>query len=599
MSNLLEQASLVMIPSGYKEDVVYSEIPLDGSGDMTFTRASDGTRINSQGLVEVVPWNLVQNSENFDAVWTKYNGATVTVNAITAPNGTTTADLLIAGATQEVYSANMSKVAEELYYTFSCYAKLYNTNVFKITASDFSTSGVDGSFNLSTVTATYVTGATWSNSSASIESVGNGWYRCILTSKTPATTGLYLSLYTSGTNSVSGVYIWGAQVNIGSTAKPYFPTTDRLNVPRLTYQNGGGGCPSLLLEKQSTNLVTYSEQFDATASWSYSECSVTANQTTSPDGTQNADKLVENSANTIHEIYQGLTLTGGTTYTNTIYAKSAERTQIAINFVSGGFGQGSQVIANLSDGTLGTITNYGGVTGSTATITNVGDGWYRISLTMTPVSTTTFYADYSPAVNGNAFYQGNGTSGIYIYGAQIEASSYATSYIPTTSSSATRVADACYKTGISSLIGQTEGTIFVDFVVNGQTTAPNAVNIYNNDYSALTTSTNAITYSDGLISCFTFRGNGTYGTININASGYTIGERIKLAYRYKSGDFAFYINGVQKGTSSATLTFNGTKSEIYLNALNVYYGYPDAVQYNQFVQFATALTNAELQALTA
>jgi hypothetical protein len=59
MSNLLEQASLVMIPSGYKEDVVYSEIPLDGSGDLQFTRSSNGTRVNSAGLVEVVPWNLV------------------------------------------------------------------------------------------------------------------------------------------------------------------------------------------------------------------------------------------------------------------------------------------------------------------------------------------------------------------------------------------------------------------------------------------------------------------------------------------------------------------------------------------------------------
>jgi hypothetical protein len=92
MSNLLSQASLVMIPSGYKEDVVYSQIPTNGNGDLSFTRASNGTRVNSAGLVEVVAWNLAQQSETFDnASWTKVN-TTITANNTTAPNGTTTAD---------------------------------------------------------------------------------------------------------------------------------------------------------------------------------------------------------------------------------------------------------------------------------------------------------------------------------------------------------------------------------------------------------------------------------------------------------------------------------------------------------------------------
>ena len=72
--SLLEQASLVLIPSGYKEDTVYSVIPSNGSGDLSFTRASDGTRINSDGLVENTPWNLFQQSETFEnASWTKNN----------------------------------------------------------------------------------------------------------------------------------------------------------------------------------------------------------------------------------------------------------------------------------------------------------------------------------------------------------------------------------------------------------------------------------------------------------------------------------------------------------------------------------------------
>jgi hypothetical protein len=87
MSTLLEQASLVMIPSGYKEDVVYSQIPLDGSGDLSFTRSSNGTRVNSAGLVEVVSWNLFEYSQSFtNGVWVgvnaSYSGDTLTGAAV-------------------------------------------------------------------------------------------------------------------------------------------------------------------------------------------------------------------------------------------------------------------------------------------------------------------------------------------------------------------------------------------------------------------------------------------------------------------------------------------------------------------------------------
>ena len=594
-----------MIPSGYKEDVVYSQIPTDGSGDLSFTRASNGTRVNSAGLVEVCPWNLFQQSEDFsNAAWTKTN-TTVTSNSITAPNGTLTADLIVpANATDGVIvQASLSFIVGTS-YSLSVYGKKedFNFLLLALPSAAFPTSNRVALFDLNNGT---IASSTQSGTGAVITDVGNGWYRCSITIAATATTSANVVVaarssnnLTSLGNGTDGVYIWGAQLNTGAL-KPYFPTTDRLNVPRLTYQNGGGGCPSLLLEKQSTNLVLHSEQFDATASWSYSGCSVTANQTISPDGTQNADKLVENSSNTIHEIYQGLTLTSGTAYTNTIYAKSAERTQIAINFVSGGFGQGSQVIANLSTGTIGTVTNYGGVTGSTATITNVGNGWYRISLTMTPVSTTTFYADYSPAVNGNAFYQGNGTSGIYIWGSQIEASSYPTSYIPTTSSSATRVADACYKTGISSLIGSTSGAIFMD------------INNPNPSQYLGTPPANTIF---GSINSGDYQNNfhfTTYG-VNIylycNASGgalqAAIGttmpttSKIKMAVTYTNSAIKFFLNGVLVGTDTS-FTLPSSMSRVDIGHMG---GQPDSQRMrgsvNEFLLFTTALTDAEAIALT-
>ena len=572
MSDLLNSASLVMIPSGYKEDVVYSQIPTSGAGDLSFTRASNGTRVNSAGLVEVCPWNLVQNSENFDAIWTKYNGATVTVDAISAPNGTTTADLLIAGANQEVYSANMPKVAEELYYTFSCYAKLYNTNVFKMTASDFSTSGVDASFNLSTITATYVTGATWSNSSASIESVGNGWYRCILTSKSPATAGLYLSLYTSGTNSVSGAYIWGAQVNIGATAKPYFPTTDRLNVPRLTYQKGGGGCPSLLLEKQSTNLVTYSEDF-SNAVYTKRNSTIGSNVTTSPDGTTNADKIQEDTSNNRHDIYTDFTCTNGVTYTQTIFAKQGERRYCFMSFGTAILNAGDSFF-DLQDGVV--VSSPSGVTSS---IENMGNGWYRCRITTTCSSNGTGYFVNGPAnTSSNYIYQGVSGYGIYIWGVQIEQSSYPTSYIPTTSSSATRVADV-YSRSLSSIAS---GTAFINITDNVAVGTP-GTHLYG-----------PFSITGASLGLHLSRPNNARLRLWTQASAnvfQTTETNLKLAMTWDGTNVNVYQNGVKVVTNYAYALTN-------VNSLSSSTNLESSATIAEIVLFNSVLTDAEAIALT-
>jgi len=276
MSDLLNSASLVMIPSGYKEDVVYSQIPTDGSGDLSFTRASNGTRINSAGLVEVVPWNLIDNSQTFSS-WSKVqisgNTVTVTDNFTTAPDGTQTA-------------------AKVVFATFDSTGQIFQDYVLAPTQ------------NLTTTLYAKVPSGTKQayfgfydgNLKTQLKTLTTEWQRIEYTDSIDAGTIRACWFYGNGGASNVEIHLWGGQVNVGSTAKPYFPTTDRLNVPRLTYQNGGGGCPSLLLEKQSTNLITYSEQFD-NASWnkitsgSASLPVVTANYAISPDGTQNADRV--------------------------------------------------------------------------------------------------------------------------------------------------------------------------------------------------------------------------------------------------------------------------------------------------------------------
>ena len=568
MSDLLNSASLVMIPSGYKEDVVYSQIPTDGSGDLSFTRASNGTRINSAGLLEVCPWNLVEQSETFGVLpWNSNAGGTVDNNATTAPNGTTTADRLNCTSSGASGLYQIFNTISGQSYTSSIYIKNDSNSTDILLGTDAFPSTANIRYNPSTNTIISVGSAI---TSSSVENVGNGWYRVIFSYVVTGSFNAFVIYSVSLTT--NSLFVWGAQSNYGSTAKPYFPTTDRLNVPRLTYQNGGGGCPSLLLEKQSTNLNLYSQDLTNAAyptGGSGGTVTTTANYGISPDGTQNATRIQisrNTGASSYAEIYQRVSVTVGVTYTLSFYAKSLSGTPTLITAFNDGY---FNEVTFTTDWVKYTYTFV--ATGA------FGSGFNL--LTYTPFTNTSASAD------------------LLVWGVQLEASSYPTSYIPTTSSSATRVADECSKTGISSLIGQTEGTIFLDFVLNDNLNS-NYINIYNNQKDASAVSVVAMQFNGDTFVAYTFRGNGTFDSIQLSASGYGIGQRMKIAYRYKSGDFALYINGVQKGTSSATMTFNGTKSEIYLHDPTVYFAYQGAVQFNEFVQFATALSNADLQALT-
>ncbi len=567
MSDLLNKASLVMIPSGYKEDVVYSAIPTDGSGDLSFTRASNGTRINSAGLVEDCPWNLLGYSEEFNnAAWDKV-GTTITANATTAPNGTNTADNLIPsnGTQLSWVLQNFTSVVGST-YTISLYVKSTDYSFVQITGSTGFLSEYQN-FNISTGAL-----ATGSGGTATITSVGNGWYRITysLTCISTGTTNRFIiTVQDSGTaarlasctgNGTKFVSIWGAQLNIGSTAKPYFPTTDRLNVPRLTYQNGGGGCPSLLLEKQSTNLLLRSEEFDNAA---YTQAAGvggsitrTANYGISPDGTQNADRLQFTRGTTYAELYQRVLTTIGTTYTLSFWAKSLSGTPKLYTAWNGAY---ANEVTFTTDWVRYTYT---------FTATGISSGINFITFSSLPTTST--------------------TADILVWGAQLEASSYATSYIPTTSASATRVADACSKTGISSLIGQTEGVLFVD--VNYETIA--GISMF---LSIRPNATNKIeVYRDGQTIYGDILGNSV--SVILSKSSSPVG-RYKIALAYKSGQTALYINGTSVATSATAFSFASSLADLFVN-LRSGGTLTEQAFYNEALLFPTRLNNSELVSLT-
>jgi hypothetical protein len=569
MSTLLEQASLVMIPSGYKEDVVYSQIPINGSGDMAFTRASNGTRINSAGLVEVCPWNMLSNSEQFTSAngWfasiTGGSTATQTSDYGVAPNGTTTADRIQLALNGQPYADWVSfptlPIVVGQVYTYSIYMK--------------SLSGTPTIYFF------------YDGVSSINKTLTTDWVRYEHTF-TATNTSIYPRfLLQAGSSSSADLLAWGYQLNIGATAKPYFPTTDRLNVPRLTYQNGGGGCPSLLLEKQSTNVLLNSEDLN---SWLKLDTSVTSNSTTSPDGTQNADTVTATGSGSLqHLIYQNLAFTSGTAYTMSVFAKANTSNFIQLVF-AGDFINNNYANFNLSNGTI-TASAF-----VTAKIENYGNGWYRCSISATAGASNTnsqiIYLINSGTASRAQSFTANGES-VYLWGGQFEAGSYATSLINTTSSSATRVADACFKTGISSLIGQTEGTALLDFQFNGQAESI----IMDIAASGLSPQNRIILYQPSATIVQFIVLDNNVEQVNIASSSYSVGQRLKVGIAYKSNDFAFYINGVQIGTDSSGSVPATSRIDIG-NRQDV--AYPASITVNEFYLSKTRLTNAELASLT-
>ena len=552
MSDLLNSASLVMIPSGYKEDTVFSAIPTDGSGDLSFTRASNGTRVNSAGLVEVCPWNLVQQSETFDnASWAKNTGGTstvtVTANSGIAPNGTTTADRIqltrdSLGFAQVIQTVTTTTSQS---YTFSVYLK-------SLSGTPTIMFGSFGGTNTQTATLT------------------NEWVRYTWTATSPSTSAFALLMIWGGVGSTSlsaDFLAWGYQLVEGSSAKPYFPTTDRLNVPRLTYQNGGGGCPSLLLEKQSTNLITYSEDF-TNAVWlkagdNVSSPTVTANQITSPDGTQNADKIVFPSVSNSGDfslVYRNAEALSGSN-TTSVYIKGENGGEKVYLFY---------IVGTTWLNKLCTLTTE----------------WQRFDLTFTGGLISFWHLGVDLRTGSGQSAQSAQT--IYAWGAQLEASSYPTSYIPTTSASATRVEDACSKTGISSLIGQTGGTLFVQWI-NLNNDLCNLIETYNSTSGV--TGTSSILIQKSANNEFNIRVFDSLGNYSDNFTATIPLGTNKIALAYEPGSAILYLNGLSIGSNSRTYVFVSTRDTISFDNRGGY-------ARSEVVLFKTRLTNAQLASLT-
>jgi hypothetical protein len=362
------------------------------------------------------------------------------------------------------------------------------------------------------------------------------------------------------------------------------------NVPRIDYTNGS--CPSILVEPQRTNKYPYSEQFD-NVFWLKNRLTVTANNTTAPDGTNTADKIEDTiGTNSDHIFNYLMSFTSGVAYTASFYVKNIDINYFCIKFMTNAFGTNKDVIFNIQNGTITRQDS-----GITASVVNMGNGWYRCIATATAtVTTTTLYGLYVGITNSptSTVYTSTVIKGLHLWGAQLEAGSYATSYIPTVASSVTRNADVISKTGISSLIGQTEGTIYAEIKVNKLIGTASRYIFHLSDGTA----NNRIYMAFSGSSSNVLRGrifNGGTLQCSIDTSALTNTGTYKLALAYKNNDIVFYVNGVQIGVdTSATIP---TCSRVDLGQ-----NYAGASQLGDGINNAniwkTRLTNPELAELT-
>jgi hypothetical protein len=427
MSSFYEDASLVMIPSGYKTSKVYSAKPTDGAGDLVFTRSNDtATRVGPDGLIEKVRTNLALYSQNFSQTGTWVTSTTTRVDSQTDPNGGTTASKFTAtGANSNVIQTRT--VSSGIPYTWSFYAKSDSATDVNIRLDNNNGNFVQANMALTT-----------------------SWQRFSITLNSNATT--ILCFLGGGVSFTAGevAYMAFAQLEASDIVTDYIATTSAAvsvgpvaNVPRLDYL--GSSCPRLLLEPQRTNLITFSEQLD-NAAWNKLGITVAANNTTSPSGYIDADKLIADAGTGNRVVYQGVVPVGVST--TTVYAKAGEFGGVVIaSGTQGGF-------FNLTTGEYRAEYN----SAPTAyNITSASNGWYRCSVTMTSVSGDNLYIGPNDNVSTLLSITGDGTSGIYAWGAQLEAGAYATSYIPTLGASVTRGADDYYTNSLSSLHDTSNG----------------------------------------------------------------------------------------------------------------------------------------------
>ena len=357
------------------------------------------------------------------------------------------------------------------------------------------------------------------------------------------------------------------------------------NVPRLDYPLLDGvvqDCPALLLEPSRQNKLTDSEDF---YQWGNATALVTRNEAIAPDGNLSADTVLKNGS--FVAISKTTTITSGVDNIFTVFVKPKTTNYITIRQASG-----SNDVRRYFNVATGETSSAGGNnTGfQEAKIEEYANGWYRVSVRATSDGTTLTSNIYAGQA-GNTTYDGE----IYVWGAQIEEGSYATSYIPTSGSAVTRTVDYASGGGNSDTFNDSEGTLFIDAAALGNDGTYRVLNISDG------TSSNRVLIQLGnnnnQIRADLVSGGATQ--TSLSTTSYTFTDFNKIAFKYKGDDTALFVNGTQVG---ATIT--GKTMPTGLDRIDFTNGSLGSTFYfrgklKQLMTFNEALSDTELENLTS
>lgn len=532
------------------------------------------------------PKNLLAYTEDFtSSTWTKYR-STITSNAAIAPNGLQVADKLVpnSGQTQgAIFNATALPILSGSVYTASIYAKAAELGfVFVSLNARGSTTAQALCVNLST-------GAV-SNQGAlgtyTVTDVGNGWWRISCTG-TSNTTGAYIEAYplaapgtdTSYTgNGTSGIFVWGAQLSNSASVDPYSsngfaaPATGAYHGPRRDFDSSGA-CRGLLVEEARTNLPKYSNEFGR-SEWANATPQVptvvaNTSETTAPDGTNTATKAT--ATGTFSHLRQDISGSFSGVYTVSFFVKAGNSTQSRVALFDLSFNTLASARINWSGGTISSLSL---VTG-TASYQTLANGWFRVIITAVSLaSDTSIFPSFYPDSDA-------GTGHAYVYGAQVEAGSFATSYIPTAASAVGRSQDIAYLAASAFPYSTTEGV----FVVNCTTLDNGPISVGRRPFSF---------DQDGT---FFFQIGATYvyddSTFRVDELAVTPG---KHGVAVKTNDFAVVANAGAARTGTGAFTgnqYNILRLGRDYSGLNYLNGHVRQITY-----IPRRLTNAELQTRT-
>jgi hypothetical protein len=539
--------------------------------------------------------NLETYSEQFDnAAWSK-QAATITANAVTAPNGTLTADKLEETATTNIHWAYQDPAAvANTTYTLSAYLKAAERT--KARAALINSDGTNVSETIVDLTAGSIVSAT---GTATITSAGNGWWRVTLTgtlngTATRARTYLQTALADNSFNYAgtagSGIYIWGAQLELGSTASTYIPTTTAaVTVAPARITDAG-----YLAEEARTNLLVYSQDFTTQGAgfWQLQASStVSGNAATAPDGTATADLWTRVTTAASYFTQTKTKAASATTYTHSMYVKKSVGNYYAIR-IQGTYPARVDAVFDLSTGTIATAAVVSGsFTSPSATIEPAANGFYLVTITATSDATTALqvvgsFLSTNVQVDGT---DSASNSAGYIWQADLQVGSFATSPIPTTSVAVTRAADVGY---ISGLTVPSAWTLSESHVAQGALVNLN-VAAELNDGSVNNRAFTAQNGSATLFANVTVGGAGGAGaSITVPTSG-----NVNAAITTSGSNLLFAANGSAVSTAATSLPANTSLTRLYVgNRADTARAFGGSIR--RVVIYPRAMSNAELQAIT-